>query len=206
MLFCSSGVLGIRQGRARRRLGFSAPPFMNETTRQRDCLSCLDRTSKLRGSLGNPLARAAQRERESAANLKNSTAAMEATEEVREGASQLRPVEAKAGEAQEEAGAAPVLASVDAPAAGSADGAPSVAEADLAVAAEGAPAGPDRPAAKGAASDSPVTLPLSNVLKCVKASTPMLQTREAKDLFSRSAAIFTVFLSSSCVGKRGRGV
>lgn len=40
-------------------------------------------------------------------------------------------------------------------------------------------------------------LPLSNVLKCVKASTHLLQTKAAKGMLARSAAFFTVYLASA---------
>ena len=51
--------------------------------------------------------------------------------------------------------------------------------------------------ASAAPATVPVTLPLSNVVKCVRAATPLLQTRAAKDLLARSAAIFTVYLAST---------
>ena len=50
--------------------------------------------------------------------------------------------------------------------------------------------------------ETPISLPIANVLKCVKATTPLLQTKAAKTLFSRSAAIFTIFLASSYVSWR----
>ena len=54
------------------------------------------------------------------------------------------------------------------------------------------------PVASAAGSDAATfpALPLSNVLKCVKASTHLLQTKAAKGMLARSAAYFTVYLAS----------